>query len=415
MVDLILTRSRAMALVALTVAALSACGEGASPQAPQPIYLSPLEQDAYAPIIIQDPGTGVSPQELERFGDLFKSVEQSAQDLFEREGVESKLDLIERAYISAARYQDLVAMYASHVQARGLQSRVAPRLAWAWIKLGQDRRARTLIEALLGQAPTSPERWFLLGAYWLREADADAAASARTTLAWERLLTLSPAYLGFDGIDALAIRREVNQQRARKSWTQAQLDAAQAELDALAAGPAPASPAPEVDPAQAPEPSPEPEPTPALDPALDPAPEPAPEPTPEPVPQAKRPEVTPPAPWLIELTRAKLAMLNQDRAEAARHMEASLKGLLGTHPSLAKAVEAAADQPEGQLLTFIKLDWELGRDRQDAANALRALVARPGVSGATLYEAATFAQRKLEDKALAKELFARAKAQGVSD
>lgn len=392
----------------------AACGQGAAPETPSPVYLSPLEQDTYTPTPLPDPGSGVSEEELKRFGDLFGGVEQNADALFNRPDVEDRLDLVERAYLSASRYQDLVAMYAQHVQKHGTSSRIAPRLAWAWIKLGQEQRAEQLVTALLNADRSNPNHWFLYGAHWLREAETNPEAATRVVIAWRELIKLAPGFMGFDGIDATAVRREIEVQQRRQLTDKDKLKAIEQEL--LTATPSPTQPEQPEQPAQPEQPTPQPEPateqapTPAVEEVAPPQPTPAPQAAPTPPPAAK-PAQDPPS---VLIVKAQLAMSSRALDQASLHMERAYRQLIQGHADLATALKAQPADQLHQLMTFIQLDWELGRDKNDTARAARALFERQDLSAPTLYEAAMFSLRKLEDKALTKTLIERLKAKDAA-
>lgn len=413
-----MTRTR-YALCALVLSLGWSCAEGAAPEAPEPIYQSPLEQDTYAPTPILDPGTGVKPEELARFAELFVSVEQNADALFSRQDVEGKLDLVERAYLSAGRFQDLVAMYNKHVQTHGTSSPIAARLAWAWVKLGQEKNALELSTRLLKAHPEDPTSWFLYGAHWLREADTSADAAARVFISWSELLKRAPGFIGFDNIDAAAVRQEVELQKGRMTQSPEELEQLRAQIFNVA--PTPPTQAPETDAAPTPEATPEttPEQTP---PETAPTPEAQP-PTPAAAPEAQPPSTPPatqppkpaPAPSMaVLLVKAQLAMGNQSLDEAGAHMERAYSLLLGANKSLPAAIKAQPTSELAHLMTFIKLDWELARDRNDTTLAARALFERADLSASTLHEATMFALRKMEDRALARTLLDRLKAKDAA-
>lgn len=414
-----MTRTR-HALCALVLSLGWSCAEGAAPEAPEPIYQSPLEQDTYAPTPILDPGTGVKPEELARFAELFASVEQNADALFSRQDVEGKLDLVERAYLSAGRFQDLVAMYSKHVQTHGTSSPVASRLAWAWVKLGQEKNALELSTRLLKDKPEDPTSWFIYGAHWLREADTSADAAARVFISWSELLKLAPGFIGFDNIDATAVRREVELQKGRMTQRPEELELLRAQLFNVA--PKPTAQAPETAPETAPAPAPTPEATPEQTPpetaptpeAQPPTPAAAPQ-TPPSTPPTPQPPKPAPAPSVaVLLVKAQLAMGNQSLDEAGAHMERAYSLLLGANKSLPAAIKAQPTSELAHLMTFIKLDWELARDRNDTTLAARALFERADLSASTMHEATMFALRKMEDRALARTLLDRLKAKDAA-
>lgn len=404
-------------LTGLTLSLGLGCAEGAAPEAPEPIYQSPLEQDTYAPTPILDPGTGAKPEELARFAELFVSVEQNADALFSRQDVEGRLDLVERAYLSAGRFQDLVAMYSKHVQTHGVDSPIAARLAWAWVKLGQEKNALELSTRILKAKPQDSTSWFLYGAHWLREADTSTDAAARVFVSWSELLKRSPGFIGFDNIDATAIRREVELQKGRLTQSPEELEALRAKLLEADAAPAPEpktpqTPTPNTDPAATPEPTPPTPPT--TEPTAPQAAPPSQPPTPSPAPMPTTPKPAPAPSLAVLLVKAQLAMGNQSLDEAGGHMERAYSLLLGSHKSLTEAIKAQPQSELAHMMTFIKLDWELARDRHDTAVAARALFERADLAPSTMHEGVMFALRKMEDRPLARTLLNQLKAKDAA-
>lgn len=396
---------------------LTACLEGSAPEDAPVMYLSSLEQDKFQPTQILDPGPPGDPKNNKQFQQLFDGVEKNAQALFDRPGVERQLDLIERAYISAGRYQDLMAMYTKHVDARGAKSAVAPRLAWALVKLGQDKRARELSASLVKQAPTNATYWFIYGAYWLRFANTSNEAAKKLIVGWEETLKLNPTFTGFDQINAAALKKEVAQQRARLNPNQPELDAIRTQL--LGATPKPKQP---TDPTTAPtenkvvETPPKTPEQPPTDPTkTNPT---TPTKTPEQPPTEAQPKVveapkvvTPPKAekpaFALFLTRTVLAKNGNERANAISYLQSATK----THlkGDLSKIIKTDRSISQANWLLYLQLRWSLEMDRNETARVFRAFANRKDLSDVSLVDAAHFAHKQLEDKGTTQQLTDRLK------
>lgn len=377
------------------------CGEGTAPEAAPIVYLSSMETDTFKPIVIVDPGAFDNPKatpqgslkEKKQYKDLFAGVERNPQALFARPGVDAQLPLIERAYSGSGRFHDLTAMYAADVQRRGAQSLVAPRLAWAYIKLGQEQRASKLIDSLLKARPNDPIPWFLFGAMALRQA-ADSNDSARdVVLGWSKTVKLAPNFIGYDRLDAATLRREVQKQRTKLTrLTQRDLDererALVGEVTKVNA------PAPPTQPLAPTAPVVNPSPSPTIAPAA---------------PVVKPAAVAVKAPTAMPLNVMVMkALVAQDPQEARDHLQAMLK--TWAKPGLLQTVKQAPSTQSPEWMTTFELMWkhELGRDH--VSPAFRAFASRQDLPTSVLVRAARFSAKQLQDAPLTSKLTAQIKA-----
>lgn len=188
----------------------SACTQGSEPNGRPIVSRGALERDVYESTVMQDPGTGITREELERYAQIFENFEASAPAILASDEMGERLESIERVYMSSGRYLELVAMYRKSTDERGMARGAAPiRLAWAMVRLGQDRESRELVEQLLKVRPANPDVWFLLGAIWIKEASGSKDAAERVVMAWRKVLQLDADYVGFEGISAQTLRREL--------------------------------------------------------------------------------------------------------------------------------------------------------------------------------------------------------------
>jgi tetratricopeptide (TPR) repeat protein len=380
---------------------MTSCAEGSDPLDPAVQTFSALDEDRYNGRAIPDPGPEVMTAELERVKPILESFERNADAILSRPDLAAKLGLIESAYVISGRYMDLLVIYNDHVTKAGPTSAAAPRLAWSWLRLGQEKRAGELIAALLKARSDDPMAWFLQGAYWVRYAEGSAEITRDVIMAWKKALALDPLFVGFDDIDAATLRGELERMNAKLLISDAdalQLAAAHiAKLNQSAPTPPPADPA-------APPTAPEAPPTAPAEPTPTPA-EPSVAPTPTPVVPA--PVVQTPAPMALTLARAQLAADAGQAAQAEAYVrEARNRHLPG--PDLVASIQAQGDVlSTADLLTYLEIAWRVELDRPAVARAAREAAKRPGMTAQQLWTLSLFALRQMEDRALTRTLLDR--------
>ncbi len=423
------------ALLCCLVGASLGCGEGQEPS-PQPVvHFDALERDVYSPTTIADPGTGASKEDLARFEIIFQTVERNAERLLRQSAIDGRLESIEQAYVAAGRYLDLVAIYRRDVEKYGVaKGPAATRLTWAMVRLGQEREAKDLLDRLLSARPADPDAWFLLGAYWVKYAQSDPAAAKRVILGWSKVTELDPNYVGFEGINAPTLTREVTRVRQTIQLTPGELEVLEATYTApreeelpkdevVEDGATPPEGAPpEVEEvvesvpgapdAAAPEEVLAPEESPTRDEVaeleaddgdgIQPA-ERVPNEVDDPTEDAS-PAVQP-EPLAVMLGRSRLTMAQEDTAQAKRlfrralrtHTGGTLKGALSARPPIEARV----------ILEMVRLAHELEVESTGAEQVLRDLAARKEITPRTLMSMATFALRPLNAPDLAIQLLER--------
>jgi tetratricopeptide (TPR) repeat protein len=108
-----------------------------------------------------------------------------------------------------------MAIYQDVVDQRGLDTEASPRLAWAYVRLGQEQQARELLDKLLEARADDADVHFIDGSFWFNRARESPVAAARTAVAWERALELDPNFKGYEGITAAAMQKQVAQLKSR--------------------------------------------------------------------------------------------------------------------------------------------------------------------------------------------------------
>jgi tetratricopeptide (TPR) repeat protein len=370
------------------------CGQGSEPLDPMVQTFSALEEERFVPRIITDPGPQVMAEEATRVKAILDGFERNADELLSRGEIASRLGVIESAYVVAGRYFELVALYQRHVETHGTASHAAPRLVWSWLRLGQEQRAGKLAEQLLIARPEDPIAWFLQGAYWVRYAANDAQIARNVIMAWKKTLALDPMFVGYDDIDAAALRQEIDRMNASiKLSDEDAIKLASAHIAKLQ-GARPAQPPTAPQDAQPP--------------AAPDAPPVVAQPTPPPAPLADAPP-TPQqdAPLALTLARAQLAADSNRREQAIGFLRAATRQHL-PGPDLAAAIEAQGAQiSAADLIALLELSWRLEQDRPGVARATRTLAKRPALTGPQLWSLALFSLRQLEDRTLTGQLLDR--------
>lgn len=381
-------------LLTCSLLCLTSCDRGGEMEAPETLYGSALETDRFRPELIPDPGVRTRPDELAQLQPVVDGVLKNSDRFFERSPDTKQIELVERAFLSTGRYIDLLAVYRAQSNKLGLTHHASERLAWGLLRLGQEPEARDLIERLLRANPADADPWFLLGAFWLKEAASGDSrdAALKVILGWSRVLELDPNYVGFEGLKATDVQRQLSIMRRRTLPTQAELDQAEAKLKLT---PTPKTPPPTTPPPTTPPTTPSPN-TPANQTQDPPANAP-----PANTPPANTPPVsTPPAPetLAVQLGRAHLAIAEGDLSGAKRWLQRAKRA---HYPK--QTLEAFVARPEKSAQdawTLVRTTWEAG-DTQPASRALRALAARPNLPAAQTYQMAMFAFKKLDDRATA--------------
>ena len=388
---------------------VSACVEGSEPVGLEITTYSAMHPGPPQATPIVDTGSNLSPEDRARYDQLYATFTQNAPRLLTQDDVPLQyMESIEKAYLSDGRALDLAAIYRRSVDESGMESGVAaPRLAWLLVRLGQEKEALSMIEALIRARPERADPWFLYGAYWLKEAAESKDALKRALVGWGRALRLDPSYQGFEGIDAKTIRSQLSAMRLRA------LDVSPADLEAieqdLLPAAAPAAPSPESgDLTEAPSPSiaqpslaqdaPEAQPS-VAEPA---APQQA---QAQPVAEAQpaTPERDDPDALPILVGRAQLARGDGDEAAAARFVRRAVTKHV-PDKDFVRAVKGTAP-PSRAMIDLIRLARDLDIESTRATQALRALSTREDLSTARRYAIATYLWRTLDDRASALAAF----------
>lgn len=394
-------------LLTCSLLCLTSCDRGGDMEAPETLYGSSLETDRFLAEPIPDPGVRTRPDELAQLEPVVQGVLENADRFFEQNPSVKQIELVERAFLATGRYIDLVAIYRAQSDKLGLKHQATERLAWSMLRLGQEPEAKALIERLIQANPTDPDPWFLLGAFWLKPASSEDSrdAALKFLLGWGRVLELAPDYVGFEGLTASTVQRQLTIMRRRTLPSQAELDKVEAELAPKGAKP----PTPPTEPPTAPSETPPTETPPAETPPAKAPPETPPTTpptnaaTPPATPPTNPPAVAPPTPaandaLAVQLGRAHLAIAEGNLDSAKRWLRRAKR----THypKQTLETFVAAPATSASDAWSLVRTTWDAG-ETAPASRALRALAGRKNLPAAQTYQMAMFAFKKLDDRATA--------------
>ncbi len=195
------------------------CGDGVLPADGGAQTFSPLQASPVTSRTLRAPPSNVPPEVLTNYGPIIDGFEKNAEVLLRRNDIEPRLEQIESVYVATGRYLELVAIYQSDIEKHGLDSAASASLVWAWMQIGQRKKARALTDRLLKEKPQSATVWFLEGAFWLPEAQTSSEAARKTIGAWQKTLELDPGFAKFKGFGVATIRQQIThlQQRVASS------------------------------------------------------------------------------------------------------------------------------------------------------------------------------------------------------
>ncbi len=411
--------------------------QGSEPTGEEVYYFSSLERDKWQPReIIDQSSAQISPEELEQLKPIFAGFEKNAEQLFEQPDIDKRLEAIENAYIRSGRYLKILSFYKTDIERQGVsKSPAAPRFLWGLIRLGQESQARDFAQKLVGARPDDADAWFLFGAYWIKFAAADSEAAKKVVAGWRRTVELNPAYLGFEGIDAMTMRREIARLKSEHRLKDADIDAMIAELagsgeeravvaseqqvqDALVAAKTGVGPvkeeavvdAPAVD--TPPGESVKEEASPSEDAAkslTDNGIKAPPSEDIKPREQETAPERSVQQQLLLAMAEANLMWSSGEQAQARARLQEGIKNALpeGKIENAGAVLTRGVDQ-----FSLVRACWKMELDRTGAAKLFRGLAqGDEKITSMALYKRVRFAVDELNDYALGKELIAKLKAQ----
>ncbi len=198
-------------VVILAAALVAGCSSADGGADSGEIHFTPLERDESAVESVSAPEPPVDLEARPEYGQIIDGFRAKALVLFRRDDVTERLDQIERVFVGTGKYLQLVAIYQEVVDELGLDNAAAPRLARAYIRLGQRRQARQLLDRLAEARGEDATVAFLEGFYALSAPEASQEGAQEAASAWRRALEIDPDFEGPGGMGAEALRRRIEQ------------------------------------------------------------------------------------------------------------------------------------------------------------------------------------------------------------
>lgn len=148
---------------------------------------------------------------LAEFNDLLDKFEERGTDIFNTEETDRHLNGIEEMAATTERSFELIDLYRAVYDEKGPGHYVAPRLAWAYLNLGQLELSRQIVDASMKARPKDARNLFIHGYLLGREQEMNAQSLRLVYAAWSQALELDPALKGLYGVRAEVIRDRLKQ------------------------------------------------------------------------------------------------------------------------------------------------------------------------------------------------------------
>ncbi|MFB6350693.1 MAG: hypothetical protein ABEN55_17290 [Bradymonadaceae bacterium] len=193
-------------LAAVTLGACSSSDGGGDDST---VYFTPLERQKSVTESVEPPSPPISLEDRPSYQQIISGFRTRAVELLKRDGIEQRLEQIERVFLGTGKYLELVAIYQDAYEKLGAESPVAERLAWSYIRLGQRKQARKLLDELKQARSDDATVAFLEGFYWMNTGQKSPKALARAVLQWRRVLELDPDFSGFRRVSARSLKAQI--------------------------------------------------------------------------------------------------------------------------------------------------------------------------------------------------------------
>jgi tetratricopeptide (TPR) repeat protein len=192
-----------------------------------------------------DPGQELPPEQearLTEFNELLDKFLGRGPEIFDTDETDRHLNGIEEMASLTDRSFELINLYRKVYDDKGAGHYVAPRLAWAYLNLGQIALARQVVDASTKARPKDARNYFIHGYLLGREQEMNAQSLRLVYAAWAKALELDPALKGLYGVRAEVIRDRLKQmERLLESQPAAAPSSAPAAAPSAGATSAPAA------------------------------------------------------------------------------------------------------------------------------------------------------------------------------
>ncbi len=164
------------------------------------------------PVRIENKLPDFPKEKSEQFSSIMDGFSKNASSRFDDPQLSLHIDRIEAIYIESGRYLELTKLYEDEYKKKGKDAKMVDRLAFAYIRLGQNKAARDLLDVIGKARPESAHLHFLEGSFWMRQ-PRSLPNLTNALRAWLKVLELDPNYVGFEGMDKRTIQPIIDQLR----------------------------------------------------------------------------------------------------------------------------------------------------------------------------------------------------------
>lgn len=158
-----------------------------------------------------DADTPEAQQRRAELNELMDKFLARGPEIFQAEETDKHLNGIEEMASNTGRSFALIDLYREVYDKLGPSHYVAPRLAWAYLNLGQVDLARKVVDASLKVRPDDARLYFVHGYLLGREREMNNDVLKEVHAAWTRALSLDPKLERLFGVRADVVRDRVAQ------------------------------------------------------------------------------------------------------------------------------------------------------------------------------------------------------------
>ncbi|MEO1273048.1 MAG: hypothetical protein AAFX99_33590, partial [Myxococcota bacterium] len=148
-------------------------------------------------------------QTLAEYNKLLNAFLERSDEAFEKPETQTYLPGLERFFLATSRTFEMLDLYRKVYDDNGPNHYVGPRLAWAYISVGQTSMAQKVSEASLEHRPNDPMSHFVAGFLASRSGEPSAALIRKVRASWAKTLALDPNFQGPGSITARMLRLRI--------------------------------------------------------------------------------------------------------------------------------------------------------------------------------------------------------------
>lgn len=149
--------------------------------------------------------------QLGQANDILNRFFEEQERVFGLAETDQHLDALEDFAIQTGRYFELVDAYRGAYDKNGASHFVSPRLAWAYVNLGQMNFAATIVDESLKVRPNDARLYFIRGFLLSRARQVDKALIGEVRSLWVRALELDPDLKRLYPVSARVLRGRIEE------------------------------------------------------------------------------------------------------------------------------------------------------------------------------------------------------------